>query len=83
MMRRHRFAAMGDLSMTRRDLVAVPYDRSMLCTMFTATRASCRDVRREVTIDRWHALRRRSDVSDRRCDIAADRCPVTAPPDDV
>ena len=51
--------------------------------MLTMTRASCRGERREVTIERWHALRRPSDVSDRRRDLAAKRCPVTAPPDDV
>ena len=49
----------------------------------TTTRASCRGERREVTIDRWHALRRPSDVSDRRRDLAANRCPFTAPPNDV
>jgi hypothetical protein len=51
--------------------------------MLTTTRASCCDERREVTIDRWYALRRQSDLSGRRRDIAANRCPVTAPPDDV
>jgi chromosome segregation ATPase len=50
---------------------------------FTMTRASCRGERREATIERWHALRRQSDVSDRRRDLAAKRCTVTAPPDDV
>ena len=83
MMRRHLFAVMGDRSMTLRDLFAVKCDLSMLLHHLTTTRASCRGERREVTIDRWHALRRQSDVSDRRRDIAANRCPVTAPPNDV
>ena len=51
--------------------------------MLTTTRASCRGERREITIERWHVRRRPSDVSDRRRDLAANRCPVTAPPDDV
>ena len=51
--------------------------------MFTTARASGRGERRAVAIERWHVRRRRSDVSDRRRDLAAHRCPVTAPPDDV
>ena len=83
MMRRHLFAVMGDRSMMLRDLFAVKCDLIMLLNHVTTTRASCRGERREVTIERWHALRRPSDLSDRRRDLAAKRCPVTAPPDDV
>ena len=83
MMRRHLFAVMGDRSMTLRDLFAVKCDLLMLLNQLTTTRALCCGERREVTIDRWHAPRRPSDVSDRRRDIAANRCPVTARPDDV
>ena len=83
MMRRHLFAVMGDRSMTLRDLFAVKCDLIMLLNQLTTARASCRGERREITIERWHVRRRPSDVSDRRADIAANRCPVTAPPDDV
>ena len=83
MMRRHLFAVLGDRSMTLRDLFTVKCDLIMLLNHLTTTRASCRGERREVTIERWHARRRPSDVSDRRRDLAANRCAVTAPPDDV
>ena len=83
MMRRHLFAVMGDRSMTRRDLFAVKCDLIVLLNQLTTTRASCRGERRDVTIDRWHARRRPSDVSDRRRDLAANRCADTALPDDV
>ena len=83
MMRRHLFAVMGDRSMMIRDLFAVKCDLIMLLNHLTTTRASCRGERREVTMERWHVRRRLSDVSSRRHDLAANRCSVTAPPDDV
>ena len=76
MMRRHLFAVTCDLSMTRRDLFAVNGDLMMVLDDIPA-----------VCFDVPAALRRliveQNDLSDRRRDIAANRCHVTVSPDDV